>query len=478
MSFRVCLVDPPLAQLINRDMYSSTISKGGYKWPAADLLVLSGILKELTSDICLIDSNVEGLDVQQTLSRIEQFSPTHLVFMLGASASQDDFSFVKAAKDRFPDLITIGSGGLLYHDGPFSLETHPEVNAIVNNFTTRDVIRYLTGDLDQLKNFTYKNREGEIIEASFDFHRDEYSHPLPSHEQLPLTRYKLSHVKYLPLTSVLTSFGCPARCSYCVTERINYRPRKVDNVIEELKYVKSLGVRTVFFRDPTFLAAKKTGIELLERMIQEKLDLSWVADTRATCVTAETAPLIAASGGHCLHFGVESASPETLEKYSKGVTKDQVRNAFSLCQRHNIRTVGYFILGLPGETEHSVRKTIDFAIELDADYASFNIPIPIKGTTLRDEVIRNGWMEGAEHGKYDGSFQSKIKTPELDPQTITELLREARRKFYLRPRYIFKRLVKIQSLTECKTLWEEFLGLVSGLLFPPQRKRPAGVQET
>lgn len=241
MSFRVCLVDPPLPQLINRDMYSSTISKGGYKWPAADLLVLSGILKELTSEVSLLDANAEGLDIEQTLSRIDRFSPTHLVFMLGASAFQEDFSFVKAAKDRFPGLITIGSGGLLYHDGRFCLENHPSVDAIVNNFTTRDVIRYLVGDLDQLRNFTYRNQNDEIIETASDFHRDDYSHRLPCHEQLPLTGYKLSHVKYLPLTSVLTSYGCPARCSYCVTERINYRPRQVENVLEELRYVKSLG---------------------------------------------------------------------------------------------------------------------------------------------------------------------------------------------------------------------------------------------
>lgn len=477
MSFRVCLVDPPLPQLINRDMYSSTISKGGYKWPAADLLVLSGILKELTSEVSLLDANAEGLDIEQTLSRIDRFSPTHLIFMLGASAFQEDFSFVKAAKDRFPGLITIGTGGLLYHDGPYCLKNHPSVDAIVNNFTTRDVIRYLVGDLDQLRNFTYRDQDGEIIETASDFHRDDYSHPLPCHEQLPLTGYKLSHVKYLPLTSVLTSYGCPARCSYCVTERINYRPRQVENVLEELRYVKSLGIRTVFFRDPTFLAAKKTGMELLERMIQERLELSWVADTRAVCVTKETAPLIAESGGHCLHFGVESASPETLERYSKGVTTDQVRNAFSLCQKHNIRTVGYFILGLPGETERTVRQTIDFAIELDADYASFNMPIPVKGTSLRDEVIRNGWMEGGEHGEYDGSFQSKIHTPELDPQKITALLQEARKKFYLRPRYIFKRLAKVQSPTELKTLWSEFLVLLWGLV-RAHRKGRVSAQET
>ena len=74
MSFRICLVDPPLAQLINRDMYSSTISKGGYKWPAADLLVLSGILKELTSEICLIDANVDGIPLSTHLAVVDMLA--------------------------------------------------------------------------------------------------------------------------------------------------------------------------------------------------------------------------------------------------------------------------------------------------------------------------------------------------------------------------------------------------------------------
>ncbi len=457
---RICLVDPPYPRLINRDMYSSTVSKGGYKWPAADLLEMSGIVREITEDILLIDANVEGLTDDETIARIAHFNPTHLVFMSGASAKENDLRFVERVKLRLPEVKAIGSGGLLFHGGLSIMEQNPAIDAVVLNFTTRDINRYINGEIQDLCNFLYRDESGAIQKTPENYHRDPYRHAMPLHEMLVGKDYFLSHAKFGPITSVLTSYGCPAQCSYCVTESIKYRPRDVENVIEELKLVKSLGFRTVFFRDATFLASRRLGVPLLERMIEENLGLSWVADTRASCVDEEKAPLIAKAGGHCLHFGIESADPRILQEYSKGVTHDQIRKAVELCRKYGIRTLGYFILGLPGETTVSVRKTIDLAISLRCDYASFNMPMPIVGTTLRKTAIEKGWILGKEAKTYDGSYETLIETPELRSNEVLKLLSEAKRRFYLRPSYFYQRISQVRTSYEFRSLMREFIGLV------------------
>ncbi len=457
---RVCLVDPPYSRLINRDMYSSTVSKGGYKWPAADLLEMSGIVREITEDILLFDANVEGLTESEAIARIVHFNPTHLVFMFGTSAKENDLRFVEHVKRVLPDVKTIGSGGMLYHDGLSVMQENPAIDAVVLNFTTRDINRYIKGEMQDLCNFLYRDADGSVRRAPENYHRDPYRHALPLHEMLVGKNYFLSHAKYGPITSVLTSYGCPAQCSYCVTETIKYRPRDIENVIDELKLVKSLGFKTVFFRDATFLASRKLGTQLLKRMIEEDLGLSWVADTRAICVDEERAPLIAKSGGHCLHFGIESADPLILQKYSKGVTHEQIQKAVELCRQHGIRSLGYFIVGLPGETAESVRKTIDFAVALRCDYASFNMPMPIVGTTLRKTAIENGWIRGKEDRAYDGSYETLIETPELRSNEIMKLLGEAKRRFYLRPSYFYQRISQVRTSYELRNLIREFFGLV------------------
>ena len=107
-------------------------------------------------------------------------------------------------------------------------------------------------------------------------------------------------------------------------------------------------------------------------MIERKYGFSWIADIRAVILNVETVEKMKRSCCHALHIGVKSGSPEILQKYNKGVTLDEIRSAFRLCKEYGIKTVGYFIIGLLGETIEHIRKTIDLAIELNCDYASFN----------------------------------------------------------------------------------------------------------
>ena len=459
----IVLVNPPNAKIVLRDMYSSTISKGSYNWPCVDLLVLSGILKDVF-DVKFIDANTLGLSVKETVNLISSYNPRGVCFSIGNSVKNDDYFFVASLRERLQDIKLAGTGGLLIHNAEYELKNHREFDACIINFTTDDIVKYFEDDFGNMNNIVYRSND-KIVRTPTKQSENGYSYPVPLHEQLPLKSYNLSHGKSKPLTSVLTSYGCPAVCSFCVSEKIEYRYRNPQNVIEELKVIRELDVREIFFRDPVFCANKKQGHRLMEMMIQNDFGFYWVADTRVNVLSEETARLMKKSGCHALHFGVESANARILSKYNKGINIDKVKTAFKICNNYGIETVGYFILGLPGETVDDVRRTIDLAIELDCDYASFNTPLPIIGTSLRDEAIQNRWIEDVHDDAYDGSFLPLIETESLSKRDIVELQNLAYKKFYLRPMYIFKMILKLRSIYKTKMLFLEFLRMVRKLSY-------------
>ena len=456
----VVLVNPPNERIVLRDMYSSTISKGHYNWPNTDLLVLSGILSE-TCDVKLIDANTLGLSANETTERIARLKPDGVVFAFGVSVKSEDYAFVALLRQALPETRLIGTGGLLRHNAEEELKNHPEFDACLMNFITDDTYKYLDNDLSSLRNFVYRNKD-EIITTPMELPAKNFSYPIPSHDQLPLERYNLSHGSSKPLTSVLTSYGCPAICNFCVAGKVSYTYRDPLNVLEELRHIKSLGVKEVFFRDNTFCAFKKQGLAILKMMKDEGLGLKWVADTRANVITEDSIKIIKESGCHALHIGVESSNEKILKKYHKAITLEQIRRAFKLCHENGIKTVGYFILGLPGETSDDVRRTIDLALELDCDYASFNIPIPIIGTVLREEAIEQDWLQRPE-GDYDGYKEPLLKTDSLSPEEISELRSLAYKRFYMRPAYFIKSLSRLKSFYQTKMLVLEFSNIIKNL---------------
>ena len=452
---KIVLVNPPNDKTVLRDMYSSTISKGLYNWPNADLLTLSAVLKP-HANVFILDANTLKLSQHEALGRITAEKPSLVVAAVGASVKNDDYAFIRSLKKALPETKIAGTGGILYHNGKAEMEDLPELDACLTNFTTKDIVHYLTGDYAALSHIVYRHPEKGIVTPEKKPTDKNFIIGLPSHDDLPLGGYGLSHGRNKPLTSMITSFGCPGKCSFCVAGKIPYSIRDVNDVMREIRHVKGLGVKEIFFRDNAFADSAKKGAELLQAMIRENAGMSFVSDMRASAVSPEKAVLLNKAGCHALHIGVESASQSTLDAYHKKVKIREIENAFSLLKKNGILTMGYFILGLPGETENDVMNTIRFAIDLDCDYASFNIPIPIFGTDLRKEAEDKGWLK-KDADIYDGSSEAKIGTGLLDDSRLNALQKTAYKRFYFRPRYFKKALMRIRTPYQLRMLVSEFL---------------------
>ncbi len=447
---KILLLNPPGDKLFQRDMYCSGVSKAYYYWPSIDMLVLSGILGQ-EYDLDILDAIAERLTPEDSWEKIQQCDYKAVIFLTGIASWKQDFAFIARLNKHKRSPLIIGNGDVLLYDAKKFLNEYDYLDAILFDYTSEDILLYLRGDFGDIGSMAFRNGGGIEVRKS-KIMPGEFSFPVPHHEKFPLKKYLLAHGRRFPFTTVMTNFGCPFSCSFCPASVLSFKYRAVENVMEELRYVTSLGIKEVFFTDFTFEARRQNTLKLCRQIVKENLDISWACSSRANSLDEELLGWMKRAGCHTMLLGVENGDDELLKRYSKGVTKNQIRKGFALCRKFKIRTLGHFIIGLPGETEETARKSIEFAKEIDCDIASFNIAVPALGTSLRKAALKHGWLK-EEVMEFDASeAYPTLETPEFSRQQAWEWRNRAVREFYFRPSYLFKAAVSSKSLYQWKVL--------------------------
>ncbi|MCI0340074.1 MAG: radical SAM protein [Planctomycetales bacterium] len=483
---RVLLLNPPGRALHQRDAHCSVVSKARYYFPPLDLLVLSGRLAE-RYEVEAVDAIAERLPPRAVLDRIAGGRYRAVVALTGHTSWEEDRAFFAAAKAAAPGTLLVLSAGFLLSEGPRVLAEEPWADAALRDFTSPEVLDLLEGRREGLD--TIHVRDGAAVRpAPMRRLPKRISYPTPRHDLFPLRRYRMPHGRPGPFSRMITAWGCPERCGFCIFSTERFRNREVGEALEEVEALARLGVRQAYLTDPTFAADRKQGVAFCDGLLRRRdpsAPFTWVCETRVDSVDEGFLRLMKEAGCVTIQFGVETANESVLAGQRKDQTLDRVREAFAACRRAGIRTLGHFILGLPGETEESLRETIRFAIELDPDYAAWNVAQPLFGTPLREEVRALGaalpalprlapsGVEGLDvsHGAPPADL------PGLPRERVAALHREAIRRFYLRPRYALRMLGKVRTLAELAVLAREGFGVVAGLARRPrvaQRTAAAG----
>lgn len=460
MADKVLLLNPPGKKLYVRDYYCSKISKSNYLFHPIDLLMQSGRLAE-HYEVHVIDAIADGIGKTACLRMIDSFSPDVIVSLIGAVSLEEDLPFLERLKKE--GRLIIVSGDISLEDTGKWLKDHPFIDAAILDFTSEDIISYLEGNNESINSMVYRTSEGISGTKPVRTRNEDFYVPVPRHDLFASRNYHFPFVRHKEFATVLTDYGCPFRCSFCVMSTLGYRYRNVENVIDELRELKRLGKKEIFFIDQTFGINKKRTLDLCRRMKDAEFNFGWVCYSRVDIVNEELLKTMKEAGCHTIMFGVESASEEILKKYQKGYTKTQIRDAFRLCRKYNIRTVATFILGLPDETEETANETIEFLKEIDCDFASFNVAVPRMNTPLRQEAIREGLITSDLEIMDQGGSSIAMPTRNLTTEQVQGLKMKAIRGFYLRPSYLWKRLRGISSFYELKEQVSEGLTLLKGI---------------
>lgn len=444
----VLLLNPPGEKLYIRDYYCSKVSKASYLYEPIDLLILSGILSS-RHNISAMDAIAEKLSPEKCLKKIVSLNPDLIISLTGAVSFPEDVSFWSDIKRANKKILIFASGDILMDETEDTLQGLDCLDGVILDFTDSEILELLD-DMERPFDTIVHKYNGRIFKGSGQGKRGEFDIPIPRHELFPLKKYIYPFIGGSPFATVLTDYGCPYRCSFCIMGTLPYKWRSVDNVIEELWYLKSLGVQDVYFDDQTFGALKNRGLELCRRMIDEQLGIGWCCFSRVDMAKEETLLLMKRAGCHTVIYGVESGSDKVLEKYNKDITLNQVKNAFDLCNKIGLKTVATFVLGLPDDTKETILETVKFAKEIDPDYASFNIYVPRMHTKLRKEALEKGLASADQQVMDQSGSYCIIRTESLSSSEVLALKDRAVREFYLRPKYILKRLRYIKSLFDIK----------------------------
>jgi len=298
------------------------------------------------------------------------------------------------------------------------------------------------GDYAHVKGLSFKE-DGQIIRnPDRPFVLDLDSFPYPARDLIPLDEYKMTHGGR-PMTSIVTSRGCPYDCEFCSASRLagcRWRSRDPIAVVDEVQEVRErYGFGSVAFVDDNFTANHQRVIDICQEMLARKIDVtSWLqARTDSIVKHPEMVEAMADSGVRTVFLGIESGDDIVLKDYGKHADVDTARQAVRILKKHRIRPWCSFIIGGLDETRDMVLKTIEFAKKLRPALVQFSILTPYPGCRLyeklKDLVITRDW------GLYDGAH-SVMPIKHIEPKELESLLFRAYRSFYLQPRQIMAML--------------------------------------
>lgn len=458
---KILLLNPPGKKLYIRCYYCSKVSKANYIPPPIDLVFISGILSR-DYEVELIDAIVGKLNDNQCIKEINKINPDAIISLTGAASWDEDEIFFKKLKAS-KDYTLILNGDLLLKEGAKNLGKYSFIDAIMLNFTTDDILNYLSGNYKNIKNMVYRDKGGTVVTPSKDKKGGFYI-PVPRHELFKKYKYRMTFMKSYPMTTVLTDFGCPYNCEFCIMANLGFKYRNVGEIIKELKYIVSIGIKEVYFSDQTFGAIKKRNIDLCKRIIENKINLRWFCFSRVDVLDYTTLKLMKKAGCHLIMFGVESANENILKIYRKDYNLSDIRKTFKSAKKLGIKTMGTFILGLPEDNMKSCLKTIKLASELDCDYASFSFAVPRINTRLREKALKKKLITEDVQKMDQTGTQIAMPTYSLSKKDMQKLRRKALISFYLRPSYMLKRLLSIDSFSEFKIQIGEAWGMLKNLI--------------
>lgn len=279
--------------------------------------------------------------------------------------------------------------------------------------------------------------------------------PIPDWQQIdPRTYQKAPHgalIKNFPVAPIVTTRGCPYTCKFCASPNFwgqRFRSRTPEKVVEEIEYlINNFGVKEIHFEDDNLTLNREHIVNICNLILDKKLNISWATPNgvRADRVDLELLKLMKKAGCYYIVFGIESGNQEILDGINKKEKLEAIETAVKLAHSIGIMTQGFFILGLPGETEQTIINSVEFAKKIPLDRAQFLILDLLPGSAL--------YNEHKEEFDYDYSKES-YHEPTWVPATITaEKLKEwqpkAFRQFFFRPGPIFS-LVRFFRLSQLK----------------------------
>jgi radical SAM superfamily enzyme YgiQ (UPF0313 family) len=316
-------------------------------------------------------------------------------------------------------------------------------------------------DIENIPGIAYL-RNGNVVRTSHPERTPDLdSLPYPARHLLPMDLYKLApgYRRSPRSTSVFFNRGCPHRCTFCdrtiFGQKMSFR--SPDSILAELKYLsRTYGTSEFRFHDDRFLVHPRRAEELLDKMIEQDLGFTWLCAERVDRLDARLLVKMKRAGCYRIESGIEAGSQRVLDLIKKGIKKETAREGSQKAKDAGIGVLSNFILGFPSETPEEMDETIDFAVELDPDYAAFFMFQPYPGTDIAlefdlpwDDDHRR--FSRIPHGCYT-----------LSNDQMEKVVDRAYRRFYLHPLRCWRLAKQVDHAEDLLTMGMAAVSMMRG----------------
>ena len=342
------------------------------------------------------------------------------------------------------DSIVVGEGEEVFTDLVNSLEKGEDFTHLRGVYTKESIQLHLANPVRDKRFLARVNVPAAYVE-------DIESLPVPNRDYIWNNRYHNIIGSTDSLATILSSRGCPYRCTFCDVPIKSYRERSPKKVCDEIEVCLAMGYKEFRFYDDLFNINEEKVVALCDELERRGLNITWDFRGRVNMVSKNSLVRAKRAGLRMISFGVETGTDEGLKALRKGTTVETVRQAFQWCRELGILTVADYIIGQPFEKSSvDVKKNIDFLISLDPDYAQVSVLKLYPNTEMYDDavsqkVIPSGrWQEFAINPHHD--FIVDHWNEHMDLSTLVRLQKQAYRRFYFRPKYILRSIHQTGSL--------------------------------
>lgn len=427
----------------------------------------TGVLERDGFDVTLTDAPAAGIDLDLICKMAKEMAPDLVVMDTSTPSIDNDLAVARQIRAQLPGVFIVLVGTHVSALARETLYRCQQVDAVARREyeeTILELARAIAGkgqtppDLSTVQGLSFRapgegGQEQIIHNADRPFIEDLDRLPWVSpvyKKHLRISDYFNPNARF-PMVTLMTSRGCPFRCRFCVYPQTltgrKFRFRSVENVIEELKYVKEAfpDIKSIFFEDDTLSASKKRCMALSRAMIREKINIPWTTNSRVD-PDYETLALMRKAGCRSLCVGFESGEQQTLNTMAKGIKKDKMFRFVADARRAGILVHGCFMVGFPGETRAQINKTIQLAMDLKPDTVQFYPVMVYPGTEAYGDYVDKGWLTAKKYEHWltpEGLHNCVVRNETLSSEELVRICDDARRSFYLRAGYIVYKLRQI-----------------------------------
>jgi anaerobic magnesium-protoporphyrin IX monomethyl ester cyclase len=475
MPAKITLIDLPFNHIEGK-----FASKAVYTEPPLGVTYLASFLRQKFDrrdlEVRLLDAAILQLDLRGVLDYVLEENPEIVGLSTVTLTAAFAKKLIEGIKARKPDTFVVVGG---HHPSALPEDLLPGADAAVigeGEATLGELVEARLGGTDwsSVAGIAYA-RDGEHVRTEpRPYIENLDAVPFPARDLLPMHKY-FHQYPYRTRTkfyaTMVTSRGCPYNCTFCGVKNLwsrKVRYRSVENCLAEVdELYNRYHVSCIQLYDDCFTVNRKRVMEFCHGLIERKYDLKWGCFARCNNVDREMLGTLKQAGCVELQIGVESGDEAVLKGIDKELKIDTIRHAFRITKEAGLNTKAFFMIGNPGETPETIRKTIDLAKELEPTYAMFSVLIPFPGIPTYDEYKARGFIKTFDWSKYNWYSDPVFETDTLSAKDMVALRRRAEMEFYLRPRRVLKHLYDGIRAGKVKTLQRNFFAWLSIVL--PQR---------